>query len=192
MNWKIERAVSTDSERLFELLQVIWHDMSFYAYVQLPPKEYRQFMLQQLQSEGTKYSYQNCWVVRDKAGIIQGVLLGYSGDLEPQLDQKLYDDFCQEFPIHANNVEIGALESRSGEWYLDSLVVSPEYRGQGIAQAFLQQLHAFVSAHKIIGLNCDLVNPNAKRLYERIGFQVIDRVTFFGHNYNHMQLAIGG
>ena len=192
MIWKVEPAVRTDSERLFELLHEIWHDMSLYTYQLLPYTDYRCFMLEQLRSENTKYSYQHCWVVRDAHDVIQGVLLGYEGDLESELDQQLFQDFKNTFPDLAGNVELGAMESRIGEWYLDSLVVAPESRGKGIAQAFFRYIQQMEMSTQIIGLNCDVANPHAKRLYERIGFKVVDQVSFSGHLYDHMQLVLGG
>ena len=60
---------------------------------------------------------------------------------------------------------------RSGEFYLDSLAVYPEYRGRGIAKQLLKRFidHA-ASISLPAALLVDKGNPNAERLYKSIGF----------------------
>ena len=42
----------------------------------------------------------------------------------------------------------------------------------------------------IIGLSVDQQNPQAKKLYERHGFEVVEETEISGHQYEHMQKTI--
>lgn len=56
--------------------------------------------------------------------------------------------------------------------YLHSIVVDPDYRGQGIGQNIVRQLVDFCYSHQIdwIGL---IAEPGAQIFYEKIGFHVL-------------------
>jgi ribosomal protein S18 acetylase RimI-like enzyme len=57
-----------------------------------------------------------------------------------------------------------------------AIAVSPEYRGQGIGTGLLDTLAeaAIVAGYSALALTVSQANP-ALRLYERAGFQVVDR-----------------
>ena len=78
------------------------------------------------------------------------------------------------------------------EWYLDSLVVSPKYRGCGIGTALLKALPKV--AHKRnkarIGLDVDVKNTKAEHLYRHLGFKGSSTCLIDAHEYKHLQIAV--
>ena len=84
------------------------------------------------------------------------------------------------------------LETEEGEFYLDSLAVSNQYRGKGIASKLLEA--AISRARELglpaVGLLCDKVNPKAERLYTKVGFQYVNDTTWGGHAMKHLQYKL--
>ena len=184
----IRPAQASDVPALYDLMVIIWQDMEFEPFVTLDSQTFKQAMIQHLLDTKQKYNYQNCWVYQARhTGQIQGLVLGYPGNLESTYDRLIEQHF-------GDHTELGDFvltrESRDDEWYIDMLVVAPEARGLGIASALIKHLDTIHTPGTVLGLNCDLVNPRAKALYHRLGFEVRDRVTFSGHDYHHMQKIV--
>ena len=76
------------------------------------------------------------------------------------------------------------LEENDEQHYLRTLFLQPEFQGMGIGTALLEQeiIHARNADKKLV-LKVIKINP-AKRLYDRLGFQVIDEDS----TTYHMQL----
>ena len=183
----IRPATSQDIAAIFNLMLIIWEDMEFEPWAVLEPKCFTEYMMFHMKQSHTKYSYQNVWVFEDEKHEILGILLGYDGQKEPAYDLDLIQTFKQE-PL-LQNMRLNR-ESRDDEWYLDSIVVSQAARGQGIGKQFFDYLPDIVPNNTVVGLNCDLNNHQAKRLYTRLGFKKIDEVQFSGHTYEHLQKTI--
>ena len=83
-------------------------------------------------------------------------------------------------------------EAFPNEWYLDSIAVDERFRGQGIGSKLLTAVDRLATheGQKVIGLNVDKGNPNAKRLYLRDGFEDVGEITISGHLYDHMQRKV--
>lgn len=132
-------------------------------------------------SKGTIYSYENS-VVAEIDGIIVGAMCAYDGADYQRLKQPIVDTL-------GNNSGFANLkETEAGEFYMDSVGVLPEYRGQGIAShLFKAQCERAASlGHKIAGLIVDEDKPKAEALYTRLGFRHLDDKDFFGHRMKHM------
>ena len=98
--------------------------------------------------------------------------------------------------VHEMKREVGvdhsgiADETGPGEWYLDSLAVYPQYRGQGIAHLLLQAMvERAQEAGLPAGLLVDKGNPKAERLYHSIGFEYVNDAMWGGHEMRHLQHA---
>ena len=182
----IRQATPQDIPAIFDLLCIIWEDMELEPWRVLDLPHFRQMMLPYMERTDTKFSYRNLWVYEENNEIL-GALLGYEGSLEPRYDADLVQTFGQ-LPELADFAL--ARESRDGEWYLDSIVVSPQARGKGIGQQFFAYLPELFEKTTIVGLNCDLGNPQARKLYDKMGFTKVDEVIFSGHTYEHLQKTI--
>jgi ribosomal protein S18 acetylase RimI-like enzyme len=90
------------------------------------------------------------------------------------------EDFRQDasfFALHEGRPVGFLFSSGIGEGWVDSIGVVPDWRGNGIARALLTRaLHAYrASGEAEAGLRVNADNPNAYRVYERLGFAVARR-----------------
>ncbi|MTV81854.1 GNAT family N-acetyltransferase [Secundilactobacillus folii] len=126
-------------------------------------------------------------VVAEADGQVVGVAFGYPGEKEARVDEvlrRLSDKSAAfETPFEAES------ETDGGEWYLDSIAVSPDYQGHGIGKRLLAALPAYVHRddENVMGLIVDFDNPGAMALYERVGFEVVGTKMVGDHQYYHMQ-----
>ncbi|MBS4762280.1 GNAT family N-acetyltransferase [Carnobacteriaceae bacterium zg-ZUI252] len=181
----IRHATLDDISSIYPLIRIIWEDMSHPLLTLLDDATFKHTMCDLMRRDESKFSYRNALVYEINHQVV-GVLYGYDGHKEPAYDKQLIDYIRKRFP----NVDTTPLhmerESCDDEWYLDSLVVAPQHRSQGIAKAFFNYLHANAS-QSIIGLNCEYGNDNAFALYQKMGYKNVYSTTFLGHTYRHMQ-----
>jgi ribosomal protein S18 acetylase RimI-like enzyme len=133
----------------------------------------------------TQYSYQNALVAETEQGELVGGVVGYDGALLNVLRTGTWNVIKQ----HTSNVPTMTDETESGEFYLDSLAVMPNYRGHGVGEKLILKLteKAFVEGHKKVGLIVDKDNPRAEALYTNIGFERVGEKDFLGHQMYHLQ-----
>jgi len=57
---------------------------------------------------------------------------------------------------------------------MDGIVVKEEYRGKGIGKKLFKGLEAYAVANQFTSIRLDVIdeNPKAKKLYEKIGFEI--------------------
>ena len=136
-------------------------------------------------SPQTIYSYKNT-IVAEVDGKIAGAMCGYDGADYQKLKQPVVDIIGKESGFAQLK------ETEAGEFYLDSVGVLTEYRGNGIAtQLFEAQIARAASlGHKSVGLIVDIEKTQAEALYARLGFKHIDYKDFFGHQMKHMVKAL--
>ncbi|MCP0886331.1 GNAT family N-acetyltransferase [Ligilactobacillus sp. WILCCON 0076] len=132
-------------------------------------------------------------IVAEVNGNVAGMAFGYPDESNCAVDSLLCHYFPQVgLPRIKSIYDEDSSESFNNEWYLDSLVVNPKFRGQGIASALLNYLPKIALTHhkKIIGLDVDFKNPTAAKLYRRFGFYKVTTLKISAHNYQHLQLKI--
>ena len=138
-------------------------------------------------TDHSQYSYRNTLVAIDDAGKVAGAIVSYDGGQLHTLRHAFIDEMKREVGVDHSGI---ADETGPGEWYLDSLAVYPQYRGQGIAHLLLQ---AVVERAQKAGLRAGLLvdkgNPKAERLYRSIGFKYVDDAMWGGHEMRHLQHA---
>lgn len=111
------------------------------------------------------FSWRNA-VVREEAGRVAAVLIGYA--LAPDPEPANYASMPPMF------VPLQQLEDLApGTWYVNVLATLPEYRGRGFGTALLAEAvrlagHAGCSGLSIIVSDG---NPGALRIYERTGYR---------------------
>ena len=133
----------------------------------------------------TQYSY-NYALIAEVDGVVAGAIVGYDGALLGALREGTFG------VLRRTIVRIPTIadETEAGEYYLDSIAVLPEFRGQGVARELITAFcnKAFAEGHKRVGLIVDFNNPGAERLYTSLGFERVGTRIFFDHKMWHLQL----
>lgn len=129
-------------------------------------------------------------VVAEAQGQVIGAAFGYPGEREEIVDDVMIDLTAQSAAF--DEAYRPDEETQPGEWYLDSLAVDPDFQGCGVGHQLLAALPRYARRdhQSVIGLNVDLENPGARRLYQRVGFQVTGTQMIGDHKYDHMQLQL--
>lgn len=134
--------------------------------------------------EDTQYSYRNT-LIAEVDGAVAGAIIGYDGARLHELRAPIFELMERHF----GEVLIIEDETEAGEFYLDSCAIFEQYRGMGIGSRLICAMRerAFAAGHKCAGLIVDKDNPEAERLYRRLGFVCVGERRFLGHDMWHMQ-----
>lgn len=147
-------------------------------------EEYLAVLTEIARTEGSQYSWQNAIVAECESRVV-GAVIGYDGAMLQQLRNGTLA-VIQKMTEHLPSV---VDETEAGEYYLDSVAVVPEFRGQGIGMALVRVFceRAFKKGFGCVGLIVDVANIQAERLYLSEGFVCVGERTFFGHRMRHLQ-----
>jgi ribosomal protein S18 acetylase RimI-like enzyme len=80
--------------------------------------------------------------------------------------------------IVAGDEDVGVLklEERDGDCFLGLIEIAPPYQGRGLATEVIRNVMAGAFGRgQAVVLHVLKANPGARRLYERLGFQVVER-----------------
>ena len=181
----IRKAVIEDADYIATLLLLAMEDIVCEFIGQNDPKKARDFLLHFVKKEKNQYSYQNCFVVEDENEIIAAVNIYDGADLI-----LLRAPVIEYIEKHFSKVFNPEDETEPGELYIDSLGVHPNQQGKGVGSKLLEFLiHYYVSQNnKAIGLLVEENNPNAKRLYLKLGFKPVGQRMLVGNNLLHLQV----
>lgn len=183
---KMIRKVEIDEiPRLYPFVLRIFKDMGLPILDKINPVTLEQIIVDAMHSPYYRYGYENAYIylVGDE---ITGVLFGYPGEWEALIDGPLqasmlkfgfsYKKFLQEN------------ETLPGEWYIDTLVIDPDFRRQGIAGKLLSYVEDVAKENDFdrIALNCEMDNGPAHKLYLKSGFVNGTHIVLSGHIYWHM------
>ena len=131
------------------------------------------------------YSYENT-LIAEVDGERVGIMISYDGALYSNLRVKTFSNVGDALKCDFSNM---ADEAKAGEYYLDTLAVSPDMRRKGIGRALLT---AALERGRKTGIEKATLlvspkNPPALRLYSHMGFKPTGMVHAFDHNYLHME-----
>lgn len=142
-----------------------------------------------VEMEDTQYSYQNTLVGFTTSGILAGIVVAYDGAELKRLRKAFISQAIVEFGVDYSAMDA---ETSEGEFYIDSLAVSSNFRGKKIATRLLEAAieRARQLGHSKVGLLVDKGNLHAERLYARLGFQYVNDAIWGGHAMKHLQLVI--
>lgn len=136
--------------------------------------------------EDAQYSYTNSLKALDDDGAPMGFIVAYDGARLHELRKAFFAELRE---VLGREME-GQMqdECESGEFYLDSLAVFPQYRGRGVARALIAAMaRRAKEVGKPLGLLCDKTNHKARRLYESIGFLMVGETPFAWELMDHLQ-----
>lgn len=181
----IRKATIADSDLLATYLLLAMEDI---VYNFIGKKDYsaaKNLLQHFAKQEQNQYSYQNCWVMESVGKIIAAVNV-YDGAKLVQLRQPVSQYIQTNFNDDFNPED----ETQAGEYYIDSLGVAPEWQGKGIGSMLLKFLieKYVVQNGETLGLLVDDENPNAKRLYLKLGFKSVGKKILVGKQLEHLQI----
>ena len=172
----IRNATPTDALAVAPLMFQAMEEI-VYKMIGKPHKEEAIDLLAQLfVQKNNQYSYENAWVY-EEAGSVIGSVIAYDGA-----------------QLHALRAPVLALdigledETSAGELYIDTLSVLPTAQGRGIGSKLVRHLCEVSS--QPLGLLVDVNNPEAERLYTRLGFEYLNHQELAGGVYKHLILKI--
>ncbi|HCC95161.1 MAG TPA: GNAT family N-acetyltransferase [Flavobacteriaceae bacterium] len=177
-------ATKTDALSIAKLMMLAMDKIVYDFIGKTDYEEGVNFLKKLIEQEENQYSYQNTVVV-EYDNQFAGTTTFYDGgkleELRKPVLELLKNDYNQI--IHPQD------ETQAGEIYIDTIAVSEDFRGKGIGSKILDYLIDEIGNKqgKILGLLVDFTNPNAKKLYERKGFEVVGEKMLMSENHEHMQ-----
>lgn len=186
INLYIRAAVKNDAAQIVPLFKIILAEMELPSLKVIPTKKLDQ-VIQYSFSDSNYLKDAAQTIVAEDQGKIAGFAWGYPNEKENLINQILVNNF-PKVGLPADTELFEDDEAFDNEWYLDSIAVSPNYQGQGIGTALLKKLPSLAKNHekKQIGLNVDWANPQAEKLYRRLGFKKVGTTKLSQHSYNHL------
>jgi ribosomal protein S18 acetylase RimI-like enzyme len=127
-------------------------------------------------SDDGDYSYRNCWIA-EVSKQPAGMLLGF-----PMPARDAEDVVPPPFDGSDVFAPYKYLEAPDS-WYICGLAVLQEYRGHGIGTGLMQiaRKQALTNGYKQLSLVVFEENRAAVRLYQRLGYKIIDRAPIVPH-----------
>lgn len=180
----IRKAKKEDAPQIAELMILAMTEIVYQFIGQEDFEEGKKLLCDLIQEQNNQYSYQYIFVAENKDGIMGQICLYPGGQLQT-LRQPVLDRIKEKYHIDYQPAD----ETQEGEIYIDTIAVSPKAQGKGIGKLLIEfVIKEFVNKRKeTLGLLVDYDNPNAKRLYEKMGFVVKNNISVFGKKMDHMQ-----
>lgn len=132
----------------------------------------------------TLYSWRHTLVAESDDGTLLGAMVSYPGDDYVEMRARTFDLLASLITFDVSAMDA---ETVPGEYYLDSLAVSPRARGRGVGRRLLcaARDEAFALGRPAI-LACAPDNVGARAMYEAMGFGHEGDMFIFGHPYLRM------
>ncbi|ATO43252.1 GNAT family N-acetyltransferase [Loigolactobacillus coryniformis] len=186
----IRPAEKKDAAAVVPIINIVLEEMELPFLDHVDQATFFKVLAQAFQTEDYRYSYRH-GLVNEREGKVVGVAFGYPETAEAHIDDAL-QPFLPQLGVAADDKVFADKEAFPGEWYLDTLSVASEHQHQGVGSELLKAIPAVARQQGLtkVGLNVDVANPNARKLYDKMGFQVVGQVKLAGHDYEHMQLNV--
>ncbi|MGX7014798.1 GNAT family N-acetyltransferase [Vagococcus silagei] len=187
----IRAARPEDAVKAMELVMIVLKDMELEVFNKLTEAQLLKLLAEAFQDlPDYRYGFNNA-IVKEINNDIAGVAFGYTDEMEKTIDTP-YHQFLQQKDFSTEYHLFDELETYQDEWYLDTIVASPNFRRQGVATELLGALPLKAKERKrnVIGLNVDQINLSAQKVYLNNGFEKVGEMMIAGHKYDHLQKNI--
>ena len=180
----IRKAKPEDAKAIATYLMLAMEDIVYQFIGEKYHEKATQFLVNLINQEANQYSYENCWVIETENEVVAVAVVYDGGKL-----QELRKPVAQEIKSMFNRDFNPENETEAGEYYIDSIGVSPNQQGKGLGSKLFQFLiNEYVYKRKgTLGLLVDKENPNAKKLYLKLGFEIVGEKTLAGKYMEHLQ-----
>lgn len=149
-----------------------------------PISAVRDALIKVCSKEDTLYSWKNT-TIATFCGKTAGAIVSYDGGSYKETAERTFALMAKL--LNTEKPEPGS-ETGDGEYYLDSLVVHPEFRGHNIGSILMRNAldEAEALGYEKVTLLVDEKKPHLHKLYKKLGFEFGDVVLFFGEPYIRM------
>jgi len=165
----LRRARRGDVPAIAELYRISSGGVADYVWQKLaePGESPLEVGLRRYAREGTAFSYENC-LVADDEGLTVGMVNAF-----PIREPTDPAAIAAEDPVLRPYAEIEAVDSL----YVSGVALQPAYRGQGIGTRMMLAMRERARGEGLprLSLIAFAENPASVRLYERLGYVVVDR-----------------
>lgn len=183
----IRKAKIEESEIIASLIFLAMEDI-LYTFIGERSKEKAiHFLASLIREESNQYSYENCWVAESENTILAAAIIYDGADLA-----KLREPVAHRIRLMFDKPFAPEDETQSGEQYIDCVAVAPNQQGKGIgSKVFRFLIEEYVEKQKqTVGLLVDKNNPEAKKLYLKLGFELVGEKTLAGQHMEHLQFKV--
>lgn len=183
----IRRAVPEDSHQVASLIALAMHDIILRFIGEDSEAKAQQLLYRLVSKKGNQYSFENCWVAEIEKEVVAAACI-YDGAKLKVLRKPVAEEIAGMFGRNFNPED----ETQAGEFYIDSVGVMPSHQGMGIGTKIFEFLieEYVYTRKKVIGLLVDKENPDAKRLYLKLGFKYSGDKNLAGKQMEHFQFEI--
>jgi ribosomal protein S18 acetylase RimI-like enzyme len=180
----IRKATPKDSSEIATYLMLAMEDIVYRFIGEDSREKAMQFLENLISKENTQYSYENCWIAEIENEIV-GVAVVYEGAKLLELREPVAKEIKSMFAKDFNPED----ETQTGEFYIDCVGISPHHQGKGVGSKLFQFLidEYVYKQNETLGLLVDKDNPNAKKLYLKLGFEIVGEKTLAGKEMEHLQ-----
>ncbi|WP_299397504.1 GNAT family N-acetyltransferase [uncultured Gelidibacter sp.] len=181
----IRKAEASDAPSIATYLLLAMEDIIYEFIGQHNHESAKSFLLHFVEKANNQYSFQNCFVAEDNGEVIAAINIYDGAKLH-----KLREPVAQYINTHFYKDFNPEDETQAGEYYIDSFGVNPNHQGKGIGAKMLQYvIETYVHQHgHSVGLLVDEDNPNAERLYLKLGFKSVGEKILVGKQMSHLQV----
>jgi len=182
----IRKAKPEDSKAIAIYTMLAMEEIVYQFIGEKSSEKANQFLANLISKKGNQYSYENCWVMETDDEVV-ALAIVYDGGKLQELREPVAKEIKSMFNIDFNPEN----ETEAGEYYIDSISVSPCQQGKGLGSKLFQFLiDEYVNKrNETLGLLVDKDNPNAKKLYLKLGFKIVGEKTLAGKEMEHLQFG---
>ncbi len=180
----IRKAKAEDAKPIAQYMMLAMREIIYHFIGEKSNLKANKFLESLIRKKSNQYSYENCWVAESEQGVL-AVANVYNGallkELRTTVEEQLNVMFNKDLRLED--------ETEDGEFYIDCIGVHPNEQGKGIGSKLLIFLiDEYVRKQKrTLGLLVDNDNPNARRLYLKLGFEIVGEKTLMGKRMDHLQ-----
>jgi ribosomal protein S18 acetylase RimI-like enzyme len=185
---KLRLAVKSDSKTAAELIHLAISDIADQLTGQTKTENIRETLAFFFREKGNRLSFQNT-IIADVLGDVAGIVIAYPGDDATVLDEPILSKLRKK---RSNQGIFFDKEADHGDYYLDTICVSPKFQGFGIGTTLIKEAEkaAIQIGYSRVSLNVSHDNPSAKGLYKKLGYVKEKVIQINGHNYDYMVRVI--
>ena len=181
----IRKATPEDAKAIATYILLAMEDILYQFIGEKSIEKATQFLINLIAKKANQYSYENCWVIEIEREVVSVAVVYNGGKLE-----ELREPVIQEIKSMFHRDFTPENETEAGEHYIDSIGVSPHQQGKGLGtKLFLFLINEYVTKrNETLGLLVDKENPDAKKLYLKLGFEIVGEKTLAGKQMEHLQI----